>query len=57
VEELRGHGVVFEEYDLPGFKTVNGIAEIAGEKSAGSRTVRAICWPSENRWAEAPKVL
>jgi catechol 2,3-dioxygenase-like lactoylglutathione lyase family enzyme len=34
VEELRGRGVVFEEYDLPGFKTVNGIAEIAGEKGA-----------------------
>ncbi len=34
VEELRGRGLVFEEYDLPGFKTVNGIAEIAGEKGA-----------------------
>jgi catechol 2,3-dioxygenase-like lactoylglutathione lyase family enzyme len=34
VAELRGRGVVFEEYDLPGFKTVNGIAEIAGEKGA-----------------------
>jgi catechol 2,3-dioxygenase-like lactoylglutathione lyase family enzyme len=34
VEELRGRGVEFEEYDLPGFKTVNGIAEIAGEKGA-----------------------
>jgi catechol 2,3-dioxygenase-like lactoylglutathione lyase family enzyme len=30
VEELRRRGVVFEEYDLPGLKTVNGIAEIAG---------------------------
>jgi predicted enzyme related to lactoylglutathione lyase len=34
VEELRGRGVVFEEYDFPGFKTVNGIAEIEGEKGA-----------------------
>jgi hypothetical protein len=34
VAELRGRGVVFEEYDLPGFKTVDGIAEIAGEKGA-----------------------
>jgi catechol 2,3-dioxygenase-like lactoylglutathione lyase family enzyme len=34
VEELRSRGVVFEEYDIPGFKTVNGIAEIAGEKGA-----------------------
>ena len=34
VEELRKRGVVFEEYDLPGVKTVNGIAEFAGDKSA-----------------------
>lgn len=34
VATLREKGVVFEEYDLPGFKTVNGIAEIAGEKGA-----------------------
>jgi catechol 2,3-dioxygenase-like lactoylglutathione lyase family enzyme len=34
VSELRGRGVVFEEYDLPGFKTINGIAEIAGERGA-----------------------
>jgi catechol 2,3-dioxygenase-like lactoylglutathione lyase family enzyme len=25
--ELRGRGVVFEEYDLPGIKTVGGVAE------------------------------
>jgi catechol 2,3-dioxygenase-like lactoylglutathione lyase family enzyme len=30
VAELRSRGVVFEEYDLPGLKTVNGIAEVAG---------------------------
>jgi catechol 2,3-dioxygenase-like lactoylglutathione lyase family enzyme len=30
VRELRKRGVVFEEYDLPGLKTVNGIADIAG---------------------------
>jgi len=29
VGELRGRGVVFEEYDLPGIKTVDGIAEHA----------------------------
>lgn len=34
VAKLRESGVVFEEYDMPGFKTVNGIAEIAGEKGA-----------------------
>jgi hypothetical protein len=30
--ELRERGVVSEEYDLPGIKTVNGIAEIQGVK-------------------------
>jgi catechol 2,3-dioxygenase-like lactoylglutathione lyase family enzyme len=30
VGELRARGVKFEEYDLPGLKTANGIAEIAG---------------------------
>ena len=30
VAELRRCGVVFEEYDLPGLRTVNGIAEVAG---------------------------
>jgi catechol 2,3-dioxygenase-like lactoylglutathione lyase family enzyme len=35
MEELRGRGVVFEEYDFPGLKTVNGVAEIEGiERSA-----------------------
>src|SRR5437762_2047034 len=30
VAELRRRGVAFEEYDLPGLKTINGIAEVAG---------------------------
>jgi catechol 2,3-dioxygenase-like lactoylglutathione lyase family enzyme len=30
VAELRRRGVVFEEYDLPGLRTVNGIADIQG---------------------------
>jgi catechol 2,3-dioxygenase-like lactoylglutathione lyase family enzyme len=30
VAELRARGVVFEEYDLPGLRTVHGIAEVAG---------------------------
>ncbi len=36
VEELRAKGVVFEEYDIPeiGLKTVNGVAEFAGNKAA-----------------------
>lgn len=34
VGELKGRGVVFEEYDMPGMKTVNGIATLNGSKSA-----------------------
>ena len=34
VATLRERGVVFEEYDLPDFKTVKGIAEIEGERAA-----------------------
>ncbi|CAN7566146.1 VOC family protein [Cupriavidus necator] len=30
VRELRQLGVVFEKYDLPGLKTINGIAEVQG---------------------------
>jgi catechol 2,3-dioxygenase-like lactoylglutathione lyase family enzyme len=35
--ELRGRGVTFEEYDFPGLKTVNGIADLEGERSAWFR--------------------
>jgi hypothetical protein len=34
VGELRGRGVQFEEYDLPGLETVDGIAMIDGMKFA-----------------------
>jgi catechol 2,3-dioxygenase-like lactoylglutathione lyase family enzyme len=34
VEQLRGQGVVFEDYDMPDFKTENGIATIEGFKGA-----------------------
>jgi catechol 2,3-dioxygenase-like lactoylglutathione lyase family enzyme len=40
VAALRARGVVFEEYDLPGLKTVNGIADIEGNyrsKGVGER--------------------
>ncbi len=30
VRILRARGIVFEEYDLPGLKTVDGVAEIIG---------------------------
>ncbi len=34
--ELRSRGVTFEDYDIPemGLKTVNGVAELGGMKSA-----------------------
>ena len=36
VAELRSRGVVFEEYNLPGLKTIGGIAEVSGNyPSAG----------------------
>ena len=34
VAELRSNGVVFEEYDLPNLKTVDGVAELHGSKGA-----------------------
>jgi hypothetical protein len=34
VAELRNRGVVFEEYDFPGLKTVNGVAELSTERTA-----------------------
>jgi catechol 2,3-dioxygenase-like lactoylglutathione lyase family enzyme len=40
VRELRDRGVVFEEYDLPGLTTIDGIAEIEGQypsKGSGER--------------------
>lgn len=40
VEELRSRGVEFEEYDVPGLTTVNGIADVEGNyasKGVGER--------------------
>jgi catechol 2,3-dioxygenase-like lactoylglutathione lyase family enzyme len=42
VAELRRRGVVFEEYDLPGLTTRDGIADIEGNypsKGSGERAV------------------
>src|SRR5262245_29147538 len=42
VAELRRRGVVFEEYDVPGLKTINDIAEVAGNyPSHGGRGEKA----------------
>jgi catechol 2,3-dioxygenase-like lactoylglutathione lyase family enzyme len=40
VSDLRARGLVFEEYDLPGLRTVGGLAEIEGNypsKGIGER--------------------
>jgi catechol 2,3-dioxygenase-like lactoylglutathione lyase family enzyme len=34
VEDLRGKGVTFEEYDMPGMKTENGIVQMGEDKGA-----------------------
>ena len=34
VADLRARGVTFEEYDFPGLKTVDGVADMEGEKAA-----------------------
>jgi predicted enzyme related to lactoylglutathione lyase len=34
MEELRGRGVSFEEYDLPNLKTVAGVADFGAVKNA-----------------------
>ena len=34
VAELKGRGVVFEEYNFPGLKTLNSIATAGGSKAA-----------------------
>jgi catechol 2,3-dioxygenase-like lactoylglutathione lyase family enzyme len=41
VATLRARGVVFEEYDLPGLRTVNGVAEIAGNYPSKGRGEKA----------------
>lgn len=34
MEDLRGRGVTFEEYDMPGLKTENGIAQLGSFRGA-----------------------
>ncbi|PBC75920.1 putative enzyme related to lactoylglutathione lyase [Streptomyces sp. TLI_235] len=34
MKELRDRGVAFEDYDLPGLKTVDGVAEASGMRAA-----------------------
>jgi predicted enzyme related to lactoylglutathione lyase len=34
IQDLESHGVRFEDYDLPGLKTVDHIADMGGERAA-----------------------
>ena len=34
ISELTGRGILFEDYDLPGLKTVNKVCVLGGEKAA-----------------------
>ena len=34
MRDLRERGVIFEEYDFPGLKTINGVADLGGEYAA-----------------------
>jgi catechol 2,3-dioxygenase-like lactoylglutathione lyase family enzyme len=42
IAALRARGVVFEAYDLPGLKTVDGIADVAGNYPSKGRGERGV---------------
>jgi catechol 2,3-dioxygenase-like lactoylglutathione lyase family enzyme len=44
VAELRDRGVVFEEYDMPGLRTVGGIADIEGNYPSKGATGERGAW-------------
>ena len=48
VEWLRGRGVVFEEYDFPGLRTVNGIAEVTGNYPSKGGVGEKAAWFRDN---------
>lgn len=44
VSELRRRGVVFEEYDVPGFRTVDGIVDVTGNYPSSGATGERAAW-------------
>ena len=48
VEWLRVRGVVFEEYDFPGLRTINGIAEVAGNYPSKGGVGEKAAWFRDN---------
>ena len=58
VADLRSRGVVFEEYDVPGLATVDGIATIAGNyPSKGSGELAAWFRDSEGNMIGLGQIL
>lgn len=54
MDELRSRGVAFEDYDMPGLKTENGVAEIDGMRGAWFKdsegNILNISQPNEEQW-------
>jgi catechol 2,3-dioxygenase-like lactoylglutathione lyase family enzyme len=44
VATMKARGVVFEEVDVPGMKTVDGIAEISGQYPSKNATGERAAW-------------
>jgi catechol 2,3-dioxygenase-like lactoylglutathione lyase family enzyme len=44
VTELRRRGVIFEECDLPGLETINGIAEVSGNYPSSGGIGERAAW-------------
>ena len=57
---LRTHGVMFHDYDMPGLKTVDGVAEIGEERGAwfsdSEGNIIAISQVSPAMWEMAEKM-
>ncbi|GAA1803468.1 VOC family protein [Agromyces neolithicus] len=57
---LRTHGVVFHDYDMPGLKTVDGVAQLGEERTAwfsdSEGNIIAIAQPSRQLMEMATKL-
>ncbi len=49
IVELRERGVAFEEYDVPGLETVNGIAEVEGNYPSKGGVGEKAAWFKDSR--------
>jgi hypothetical protein len=46
IDDLTALGVIFEDYDFPGLKTVNKVCILGSEKAAGSKIPKATFFAS-----------